>query len=235
MNKGKIILLEGVDGAGKNTQAELLCKNLNSSEIPSEIMSFPRYNTPSGRIIGQCCLGKENLFAEYSWRGDLNWFEDFAKTDFWTSSLYYAGDRREALPEIMEILFSGRNLILDRWVESNMAHQGGKIYDEIERGIFLQRLDLLEYGFLGLPRPDLTFFLDLPISIARAKKFSQIGNLDAHEKNLTHLENSRQVYHQLAKMYKWNVVNCASDEKTQRGIGDISQEIFGKVIEFLKV
>ena len=101
MKKGKLIVIEGTDGSGKKTQTQLLIKRLNLEGIPAEHMSFPRYGTPSGRIIGQCYLGKNGLGE-----GDVAWFEEADKLDPLVASLYYAADRRLATPEIELILES---------------------------------------------------------------------------------------------------------------------------------
>lgn len=129
MEKGKIITLEGTDGSGKRTQTDLLLERFRAEEIPVEIMSFPRYDTPTGRIVGQCYLGKEREH----WKGDSGWLGEADKLDPKIASLYFAADRRAAVPDILKIINSGTNLILDRYYYSNMAHQGGKIEDSEER------------------------------------------------------------------------------------------------------
>ena len=98
MKRGKIIVIEGTDGSGKKTQSEKLFERLNREGMFSEMMSFPRYFTPTGRIIGQCYLGK-NLGE-----GDAAWFGNPDKVDFRVASMLYACDRLAAVPEILEII-----------------------------------------------------------------------------------------------------------------------------------
>ena len=118
---GKLIVIEGTDSSGKETQAKKLIERLTMEGIPCETMVFPRYQTPTGRIVGQCYLGKKNLG-----KGDTAWFGDADSLNPEIASLYYAADRMAAKEEILEIINSGTHLVLDRYVESNMAHQGGK-------------------------------------------------------------------------------------------------------------
>jgi len=129
MKRGKIITIEGTDCSGKETQAKMLLEKLTLENIASEIMSFPRYNTPTGRIVGQSYLGKENLG-----KGDLAWFGDSNKLNPKIASLYYAADRLAAAPEMERIVLAGKNLLLDRYIESNMGHQAGKIKSPKEKG-----------------------------------------------------------------------------------------------------
>jgi thymidylate kinase len=204
--KGKIILIEGVDCSGKATQARLLFEKLRSENIPVETMSFPRYDTPTGRIIGGPYLGKEEI--------SRSWFPEGANAvDPKVASLYYAADRRQALPEIEKIIDAGSNLILDRYVSSNMGHQGGKIEGEEEREKFFNWLDSLEYELMGLPRPDMTFLLYMPWQKSMELKKGRAGNADGHESNPDHLKNAEIAYRHLARLYNWEIIDCCESNK----------------------
>ena len=117
-------------------------------------MSFPRYETPTGRIISQCYLGKKRAPED----GDVAWFGDADKVDPLLASLYYAADRYAAAPEMRRILAAGINLILDRYYQSNLAHQGGKIKDRDERREFFVSIGDIELRGLKIPDTDKTIF-----------------------------------------------------------------------------
>lgn len=226
MKQGKILVMEGTDCSGKETQTKLLLKRLVKDKIPCEKMSFPRYNTPTGRIIGQCYLGKES-FGE----GDLAWFGDANKVNPLIASLYYASDRIAALPDILKIINSGKHLILDRWVESNMGHQAGKERDIKKRIKTINFIHNLEYTLLKLPKPDSVIFLYMPYKIGIELKKNRKGSADGHESNINHLKNAEETYLQLAKKYNWIKINCALNGSINslRTPEDISDEVYNNI------
>lgn len=229
--KGKIILIEGTDGSGKKTQSVKLTERLNSIGFLAERMAFPRYHTPTGRIISQCYLGKKRDPGE----GDVAWFGDPDKINPKVISMLYAADRLSAKEEMIEILSSGKHLILDRYVESNMAHQGGKETDSRKRTQMFEFVYKLEYGLLQLPRPDLTLFLYMPHEIGRELKKKSGEETDGHEANKKHLERAEEAYLELARRFSWPTIECALDG-TIRGLRnpeDIHEEIFSISRNFL--
>lgn len=226
--RGKLILIEGTDGSGKKTQAEMLFEKLNSNGFPSEIMSFPDYDSATGRIIGQCYLGKPDLGE-----GDIAWFGDADSLNPKVASLYYAADRLDKKEKMEQILNSGKHLILDRYVESNMGHQGGKAKTPEERDEIISHIDKLEYGLHKLPKPDLTIFLYMPFEHAE-KLRKQRGEVpDGHESNVNHLMRAEKTYIDLAKKREWSRINCNynGDLKTR---GEISKIVYSRVLDLLK-
>jgi len=223
MKRGKIITIEGTDCSGKETQAKMLLEKLTLENIASEIMSFPRYNTPTGRIVGQSYLGKENLG-----KGDLAWFGDSNKLNPKIASLYYAADRLAAAPEMERIVLAGKNLLLDRYIESNMGHQAGKIKSPKEKLEMVKFLNQLEYDLLELPKPDSIIFLYMPYEVANELKKGRKEKPDGHESNPEHLKNAEQTYLQLAKMYNWKQFDCAPDGtiKSLKTPQEIHKEIY---------
>ena len=126
-----IILAEGTDGSGKQTQSMLLVDRLEQNGFPAERINIPAYETPTGQIVGQCYLGKElGLGPEATMI-----FGDPDSVDPKLACLYYAGDRYFAVPQIERMQGEGKIPVLDRWVESNMGHQGGKVWDSTERAL----------------------------------------------------------------------------------------------------
>jgi len=225
MQKGKIILIEGTDKSGKETQSRLLFNRLVYEGIPVEKMSFPRYHTPTGRIVGQCYLGKENLG-----RGDTGWFNNANKVDPYIASLYYAADRVAARDEIKKTLLFGKNLILDRYVESNMAHQGGKLIHSRKKEDLIDFIQTLEYKLLKLPSPDLTIFLHMPHEVGIELGKGMKEKPDGHEASLDHLQNAEETYLYLAERFAWETIECAPN-----GFPPLSpKEIHEKVYKYIK-
>ncbi|MCL5018439.1 MAG: hypothetical protein M1416_01580 [Candidatus Pacearchaeota archaeon] len=220
MERGKLFVIEGTDFSGKNTQTKLLGERLKANNISYKTMDFPRYDTPTGRIIGQCYLGKEKDY----WTGDSGWFGEADSLDPKVASLYYAADRRAAIPEINEILDSGTHLILDRYYQSNMAHQGGKIRDSKERLELFKWLERLELELLELPKEDITIFLHMPTEVA--VKLRRDEKKDLHEKNYGHRKRAETTYLQLADLYGWKKIECAPNNKI-RTPEDIAEEVYG--------
>lgn len=226
MKKGKIISLEGTDFSGKNTQAKLLVDKLSLNGHKSQIISFPRYGTPTGDIVGDCYLGKNNRIKTGSW------FEDPTNLDPKLSCLYYAGDRRAAISEIIEKRKNGINLIFDRYVESNMGHQCGKLEDEKERKELSCWIEKLEYDMLELPRPDLVIFLYMPFQIAQKLKEGRKDMQDVHESSENHLRNAENAYLELAERYNWKKILCSKNSEP-RCKDEIHEKIFSYVSELL--
>ena len=158
--RGKLIVIEGTDCSGKETQTLLLEKKLNSLNINSKHLSFPMYDTPTGQIIATCYLGKEE-YCDYLFKDNIKGLfnEGASNVDYLTSSLYYAADRRYNRNKIIELLDNGINVILDRYIYSNLAHQGGKINNGEERYKFYKKMELLEFEILEMPKPDKVIFL----------------------------------------------------------------------------
>ncbi len=224
IKRGKILCLEGTDGSGKETQSKLLVERLRYANIPVEFMTFPRYDLPAGKIIGECYLGKDLGL------GTGRLFGDPDKLDPLTAILYYAADRRYCLPEINSYLDNGINLVLDRYVPSNQAHQAGKSKSELERDEIIKKIEKLEYELLELPRPDEVIFLYLPAEFAikkskeRAEK--QGEKLDGHESNEEHIRNAEKVYLNLAKRYNWKRINCLTQDGRRKEKLETADEIY---------
>ena len=225
MGKGKLIVIEGTDCSGKETQSKLLVKNLNLLGINSISLSFPMYNTPTGRIIGEAFLGKG--------KDKESWFkEGSVKVDPRIASLYYAADRKYNFDIIEDYLEKGYYVIIDRYVSSNMAHQGAKIEDPEERFNLFNWIDKLEYWLLDLPKPDITFFLHVPYkySMELMKNRSDLDNL---EKDEEYQRNSIKAYLELSSFYNWQVIECIKDEKL-KSIDEINKEILDIVVNASK-
>lgn len=214
--RGKLIVIEGTDCSGKETQSKLLIEHLRRDGIHVEYQSFPMYDTPTGRIVGGPYLGKEYI-------GE-GWFSETApKVDPKVAALYFAADRRYNMPKIQSLLDQGVHVILDRYVYSNMAHQGGKIEDLNERQEMYNFLEKLEFDLLELPRPDIAVFLHMPLRFSLELR-SLREDLDGHEKDINHLKNAEKAYIEIASRYNFDVIECANDKI--RTVEDINNELY---------
>ena len=221
---GKFIVIEGTDCSGKETQSKLLVERLTSLGKKAIRITFPNYESPTGKIIGGPYLGKEEISP--------CWFPEGAiHVDPKVACLYYAADRKYNEKEIQKYLDDDYFVICDRYISSNMAHQGSKLHDDNERFNMYQWIDKLEYWLLGLPKPDKTIFLHVPYSYAFELKKNRLS-LDEHEKSEEHLKNSEIAYLELSSYYNWININCISNQQI-RTIEDINNEIMENIKEYL--
>ena len=170
---GKFIVIEGTDCSGKETQSKLLVEKLNNMGHKAIRLTFPNYDTPTGKIVGGPYLGKKEICECWFPEGAVN-------LDPKVASLYYAADRKYNEKDIKKYLEEDYFVICDRYVSSNMAHQGSKIKNDEERFHMYEWIDKLEFWLLGLPKPDKTIFLHVPYTYAAKLKKNRLS-LDEHE------------------------------------------------------
>lgn len=213
---GKLIVIEGADGAGKATQAKMLVERFRTEGMQVETLEFPRY--------------EDSFFGAYikEWLDEMH--GNFIELDPRLSSILFAGDRFEVRDVITGWLAEGKNIILDRYVTASMLHQGAKISDIEKRGAFLLWLQKLEYEVFKLPRPDMVVYLDMPVEMRHA-----LLTTDEFKPNLGHTETDElyqgdvQKYAtHVAGLEKWKVVSCLMDEKV-RSKDNINTELYGLI------
>lgn len=224
--KGKLIVIEGTDCSGKETQTKLLMEKLNKVGIRCERFSFPCYDTPTGKIIGGPYLGKSYICESWFKEGAIN-------VDPKVISLYYAADRKYNIKPIIELLENGVNVILDRYVYSNMAHQASKIKDKEERFEMYKWLEKLEFEFLELPKLDIGIFLHMPLEVSKILKEGREEKLDEHEKQSDYLKDSENAYIEISDLYGFKTIEC-NDGKNPRTIEKINEELYNYVISKVK-
>ncbi len=217
MKKNKLIVIEGTDCSGKETQAKMLIERLKKDKIKINMLSFPNYDSPTGKIVGGPFLGKE-LY------GKCFFTENPINVDSKVASLYYAADRRYNLPLLKAYLAQG-NLILDRYAESNMAFQAGKLRKKEDRLEMYKWLNNLEYKFLELPKPDIIIFLYMPYKYSLELKKKRHEKPDKIEKSALYLQTAEKAYLELAKLRNYITVNCIKNNEI-RTIEDINDEIY---------
>jgi dTMP kinase len=198
MDRGKLIVLEGIDGAGKGTQAGLLARALQERGIPCVKVGFPRYESSFGRLIARFLNGE---------------FGPLATVDPHFSALLYAGDRFEAKRELLAALDSRKIVITDRYVASNLAHQTARVSADA-RAEFMAWLRQLEYGLYGLPAEDLVIYLRVPaqeghrlVGLKSARSYTEKSR-DLQESDLSHLKEAAHVYDELAQAPNWVTIEC---------------------------
>lgn len=196
--RGKFIVLEGIDGSGKRTQLELLAGALKRRGAGLELISFPNYSGFFGKLAARFLNGE---------------FGPLEDVDAHFSALLYAGDRLESKPAIEAHLAAGRLVLADRYIGSNLAHQGARVPHE-KRAEFIAWLKQLEYGIYALPAEDLVLYLRVPAADAHrlvgqkaSRDYTHLRR-DIQEANLAHLEAASEVYEQLAMQPNWLVVDC---------------------------
>ncbi|MFH2063325.1 MAG: thymidylate kinase [bacterium] len=200
MPRGKLIVIEGTDGSGKATQSALLVQRLlRQPETKVETIAFPRYETPTGRVVRAYLDGQ---------------FGPASEVDAKTASLLYMADRWAATPMMERWLNAGAVVVADRFVASNMGHQGGKISSPEERAELFRWLHDQEHIISGIPEPDLNVLLHVPAEICQrlAVARSQGKELDQHEGNIEHLRAAEEAYLQMAEMFpNCHLIECTRD------------------------
>ena len=212
----KLIVIEGTDCSGKETQSKLLEKELLERGEKVVRLSFPMYDTPTGKIVGGYYLGKPEL-------GECLFEEGAVNVDPKIACLYYAADRKYNIGKVQDYLEKDYTVILDRYISSNMAHQGSKIEDKDDRFYMYQWIDKLEYWLLDLPKPDITVFLHMPVEYSLKLRQNR-KTIDEHEKDENHLRNSEKCYLELSELYNWKKIECVLYNEI-RSIDDIHNEI----------
>jgi len=221
--RGVLLVFEGTDCSGKSTQINLFVERLKNKGKSVVVLDFPNYSTPTGKIV------RRYLDNEFGPANSIS--PKFA-------SILYAEDRFASKQIILDALENNDFVILDRYVESNMGHQGGKVKDPEERKQFFKWLEELEYKNFELPKPDAIIFLYMPWDISKKLKQDRIkksefhpGKEDGHESNDEHMINAGRSYLQLADLFNWIKIECATegDYNSLRTPENIAEEVYEKI------
>ena len=220
---GKLIVIEGTDGSGKSTQFGLLTKRVAAEGRQFQKLVFPQYAEESSALIRMYLGGQFG-----SSPADVNAY---------AASAFYAVDRYASYKKVWGQWYEEGGLVLsDRYTTSNAVHQASKEPEET-RGEFLRWLYEFEYDKLGLPRPDLTIYLDVPTDFTekmmRSREAATNTTADIHEKDLQYLATCRRMGKAAAAFYGWTVIDCVRDGQ-MRSIEDIHEEIYRHVMACLE-
>ncbi len=214
--KGKLIVIDGGDGAGKATQTRLLLDYLKERKIASNYIAFPRYKTSfHGHHVGRFLTGELGGNTEVS---------------PYLSSLAFALDRLTARDQIVDWLTSGHYVVADRYISASMAHQGSKLSGE-KRKAFLNWLFDMEYKEHRLPKEDIVLFLYVPVEaaqrlLAKATAKGLASGKDQAETDLEHQRRSIEMYKELSKKYKhWQMIECVDGQGELLPVEAIHQKI----------
>lgn len=194
--KGKLLVIDGIDGSGKTTQIDLLSQYLKDKRVDFEVISFPQYG--------------KNKYADYVHDYLSGKFGEINSINPYDLAKVYGSDRKTVREQIKAWLEKGKLVIANRYVSSSKAHLGAHL-DEDQRGEFISWIDKLEYGENNMPREDLTILLNVDPSIGQ--KNSQKRNYpDLHEDNLRYLTMANKIFLELSKgKSNWVVIDCMED------------------------
>ena len=219
---GKLIVIEGSDGSGKSTQAALLLTYLEQQNIPHSSLDFPQYDSFYGKIVAKFLRGE---------------FGELGNVSPYLAALTFALDRYAVKDEIMKRLDRGEIIIANRYVTSNIAHQGAKFEDQAKRDAFISWLEELEYEVHGLPREDMVIHLQVPSEVT--VKLTQMkdervylqGKSDIQEQDRSHQNATEMMYNILSQQYKhWISLPCFQNG-TMKSKEDIHQSIVRALIK----
>jgi dTMP kinase len=221
--KGKLIVIEGADGCGKQTQTEKLWQRLLAEGKKAHRVTFPDYASNSSALV------KMYLNGDFG--------SDPAAVNPYAAASFYAADRFASFNMVWGKWYqAGEIIIADRYATSNMAHQAVKIPQEAEQAKFLEWLWDLEFVKFALPVPDLVVFLDVPpqyslnlIKERNAQQRAPAAAKDIHEKNTVYLKNVYQTYLLAQKKYGWEKIDCVFAD-SMRSVEDIHTDIYEKVV-----
>ena len=218
---GKLFVIDGTDGSGKQTQFQQLQESLTKDGINYKVVSFPNYDSPSSALV------QMYLSGEFG--------ENAKEISPYIASTFYAADRYATFQTGYKKYYEDGGIILaDRYTTANMVHQAGKIKDEKEREKFLNWLWDFEFNLYGLPVPSEVFFLNMPVEKSielmkdRENKFTHQEKKDIHERDVNHLKDAYEAACDVSKKYNWYEIKCVKNNEI-RTIEDIHQEIYNEV------
>ncbi len=218
---GKLFVIDGTDGSGKQTQFECLKERLNNEKIEYMTVSFPRYENPTSTLV------KMYLSGEFG--------ESAKDISPYISSTFFAADRYASYKtEFGQYYNNGGIVLADRYTTANMVHQAGKILDLQQRDNFLNWLWDFEFNLYGIPVPTQVFFLNMPPDYSlelikdRENKFTHTKDKDIHERDKSHIIDSYNAACYVAKKYNWYSIDCVKDNKI-RSIEEIHEEVYNVI------
>ena len=224
---GKLIIIEGTDGSGKQTQTDLAYEKLKESLGEERVrkISFPNYESPASKPVKMYLSGEFGKTAE--------------SVNAYAASVLFSVDRYASFKKEWEDFYnSGGVIISDRYTISNMIHQASKIDDKEELEKYLEWLIDLEWLKMAIPKPDIVIFLNMPAEFSqklmkyRTNKITGDIKKDIHEKDEKYLKKAHNTAKELAKKYNWTVIDCIKDSEIKQ-IEEINDEIMQKIKKIL--
>ena len=223
LSKGRLIVLEGIDGSGKSSQYRRICARMEKDGIDYNHIVFPRYDKESSALIRMYLSGQFGTHPD-----DVNAY---------AASTFYAVDRFASFREDWGKIYNNGGLIIsDRYTTSNAVHQGSKLsYEELPA--FFRWLSDLEYVKMGLPKPDLVIYLDVDLetSLARMKRRQEKNSTkaDIHEKDVDYLRRCLHTADMAAEYYGWKRIPFLKDG-AERDVDEKNDEIYNLILSYIK-
>lgn len=220
---GRLIVIEGTDGSGKETQSKLLTQYLESHGYMVRRLTFPNYGTPQARPVEMYLAGEFGKHAD-----DVNPY---------AASMLYTVDRFASFKMDWQKFYDeGGILISDRYTTSNAVFQGGKLEGD-KRESYLNWLYDFEYSKVELPVPDIVIYLDVNVEVsyalASSRKDKSGVKHDIHEVDKDYLSRCRDAGLDIARKCGWAIIDCA-DNRSLRSIESIHQDILFYVNPLLR-
>lgn len=197
LRRGRLIVFEGIDGSGKSTQVKL---------FPADFkLAFPRYQTFVGRLIRLVLTQRR-----------------FSNLNPYLVACLFAFDRFLAKPTINHWLKTGKNVAIDRYTFSSMAHQGAKLEGEAQKRL-IGWIDWLENKLFKLPQADRVIYLNVPPQVTR--KLMRLRRKDLAEADFDYQQKTAGLYQNLAKKYRFTVIDCLGSKKRLLSKSDVKQKV----------
>ena len=208
------IVIDGLDGSGKSTQVSLTEQNLINAEFELKRIKLPDYDSPSCSLVNMYLSGEFGKKAE-----DVN---------VYAATAFYAVDRFANFSlKWKDDYISGKNILAERYTTSNAIYQAAKLPDD-QWDSYLDWLADFEYNKIGIPKPDITIFLDMPIEVSQkimSRRYNgDEGKKDVHERDTEFLNKCRKAALYAADKWDWKVIKCNSGDEP-RSIEEINDEI----------
>lgn len=214
MDMGKLIVIEGLDGSGKATQAQLLAENLEARGLPVRKISFPDYASDSSALV------KMYLSGQFG--------KDPSDVNAYAASTFYAVDRFASFKRDWGNFYAGGGIVVaDRYTTSNAVHQCSKL-PEAQWDAFLGWLFDFEYRLMGIPVPDLVVYLSVDPGVSQqlmtGRYHGDESRKDIHEGNLSYLRHSRLAAEYCSSHLDWRKIDCCSGGR-MRSVEEIQGDI----------
>ena len=222
---GRVIVIEGTDSSGKETQTKKLFERLKEEGLKVRKLSFPNYDSPACEPVKMYLAG---AFGDKAL--DVNPYP---------VSTMFAIDRYASYKMDWEKFYNEDGIVVtDRYTTSNMVHQASKIEDEEKKNQYLDWLEELEYKKMNIPEPDMVIFLNMPVETAvklmaeRKNKITGEEKKDIHEQDIGYLKKSYNNACEIAKKYNWKEIKCVGNQRLKT-IDEIGEEIYSVVKEIV--